>query len=132
MTMFVQPRLAPQPARTPESETFWDAARNGVLLLGHCQACGETHYYPRSLCPFCFGDDIEPREASGKGRVYSFSVMRRVEVPYIIAYVTLDEGPTMMTNIVNCEADAVAIDQAVKLLFCPTEGGEALAIFTPA
>lgn len=132
MTMFVQTRVAPQPARTPESNGFWDAARNGRLLLGRCAACGEMHYYPRSICPFCFSDDVAPTEASGQGTIYSFSVMRRAETPYVIAYVTLDEGPTMMTNIVNCDADAIAVGQRVKLTFQNTEGGESLAVFTPA
>ena len=131
MTMFIETRLAAQPARTPESETFWNAARDGKLMLGHCRACGEAHYYPRSICPLCFSDQTELKAASGRGWIYSFSIMRRAETPYVIAYVTLEEGPTMMTNIVKCEADALAIDQPVKLLFQVSEGGEALAVFTP-
>lgn len=130
--MFIETRIAAQPARTPESETFWNAARNGKLMLGRCRSCGEAHYYPRSICPFCFSTEVEQNEASGSGHIYSFSVMRRATTPYVIAYVTLEEGPTMMTNIVNCDADGIAIGQTVKLMFQPTEGGEALAVFTPS
>ncbi|WP_312028367.1 OB-fold domain-containing protein [Aquabacterium sp. J223] len=64
--------------------------------------------------------------------IYSYSVMRRVEVPYVIAYVTLDEGVTVMTNIVDCDPDAVRIGQRVKVTFQPSDGGPPVAMFTPA
>ena len=54
-------------------------------------------------------------EASGNGTIYTYSVMRRAPMPYAIAYVTLDEGPTMMTNIVDCDLDEIRIGQAVSL-----------------
>src|SRR5271156_1086453 len=92
---------APQP--NPETQPYWDAAANGKLLVKKCLACGRPHHYPRSICPHCFSDRTEWTTASGKGTIYSYSVMRRAEVPYVIAYVTLDEGTTMMTNIVDCD-----------------------------
>ena len=95
-------------------------------------ACGEIHYYPRSICPFCFSDDTVWIEASGKGIIYSYSVIRRAEVPYVIAYVTLQEGPTMMTNIIDCDIDSVRIDMAVTVSFVDTGEGTALPMFTPA
>ena len=67
------------------------------------------HHYPRAICPFCFSDKTEWSEASGKGTIYTYSVMRRAPVPYAIAYVTLDEGPTMMTNIVDCDLDKLEV-----------------------
>ena len=72
------------------------------------------------------------QEASGRGTVYTYSVMRRAPVPYCIAYVTLAEGPTMMTNIVDCDLDTVRIGQAVRLVFKPSEGGPPVPMFTPA
>jgi uncharacterized OB-fold protein len=71
-------------------------------------------------------------QASGRGVVYSYSVMRRVPVPYALAYVTLDEGVTMMTNIVDCDLDAIRIGQRVRLVFKPTDGGPPVPMFTPA
>ena len=68
----------------------------------------------------------------GKATIYTYSVMRRAPVPYCIAYVTLAEGPTMMTNIVDCDLDAVRIGQAVKLVFKPSDGGPPVPMFTPA
>ena len=70
--------------------------------------------------------------SSGRGTIYSYSVMRRVPVPYAIAYVTLEEGVTMMTNIVDCDLDAIRIGQRVKVVFKPTDGGPPVPMFTPA
>ncbi|HVQ76479.1 MAG TPA: Zn-ribbon domain-containing OB-fold protein [Candidatus Binatia bacterium] len=122
--------LAPQV--TPETRPFWDAAAEGELLIKTCAACGQAHHYPRALCPFCFSDRTEWRPASGRGTIYSYSVMRRVPVPYAIAYVTLEEGISMMTNIVGCDLDAIRIGQAVRVVFAPTEGGPPVPMFTLA
>src|SRR5919197_4145502 len=113
-------RSIPAPQLSPDTAPFWEAAAQGKLLLKHCGACGQAHYYPRPLCPFCFSDRTEWRAAAGTGAVYSYSVMRRAEVPYAIAYVTLDEGVTMMTNLVGCNLDAIRIGQRVKVVFTPT------------
>jgi uncharacterized OB-fold protein len=119
------------PESNPETQAFWDAAKEGKLLIKHCRACGELHYYPRALCPFCFSDQTEWREAKGHGTIYSYSVMRRAPVPYAIAYVTLAEGPTMMTGLVDCDFDRLKIGQSVKLVFKPTQGGPPVPMFTP-
>jgi uncharacterized OB-fold protein len=102
-----------------------------VLLLKKCKACDVTHFYPRAVCPHCLSGDTEWYAASGKGRIYTFSVMRRVATPFAIAYVTLDEGVTMMTNIVECDLDGIAIGQQVEVTFRKTEGGHALPVFRP-
>jgi uncharacterized OB-fold protein len=125
-------RTIPAPPVNPETQRFWDAAAAGTLLLKRCAACGESHHYPRALCPFCGSDRTEWREASGRGTVYSYSVFRRAPVPYAIAYVTLDEGVTMMTNIVDCDLDTIRIGQAVSVVFKPTHGGPPVPMFTPA
>ena len=96
-----------------------------------CRSCGKLHFYPRAHCPYCLSDATEWIEASGRGAIYTYSVMRRAKNPYVIAYVTLDEGITMLTNIVNCEPDAVHIGQAVEVAFCKTEGGHSLPVFRP-
>jgi hypothetical protein len=127
----VERKITP-PAINPETKPFWDAAAKGQLLMKKCLACGELHYYPRSICPFCHSDRTEWRAASGKGIVYSFSVMRRAPEPFAIAYVTLDEGPKLLTNIVDCGFDDIAIGKAVKLVWKPSEGGPAVPMFTLA
>jgi uncharacterized OB-fold protein len=120
------------PEQSPETKPYWDAAAKGQLLIKKCNACGESHFYPRSLCPFCFSGDTAWVAASGKGTIYSYSVMRRVPVPYVVAYVTLAEGPTMISNIVDCDLNAVKIGQAVKVTFKPSDGGPPVPMFTPA
>jgi uncharacterized OB-fold protein len=126
-----QDRKLPAPEPNPETQPFWDAAARGRLLLKRCTACGERHYYPRAICPFCFSDKTEWEPAAGTGKIYSFSVMRRAPVPYAIAYVTLAEGLGMLTNIVDCDLDQIRIGQAVRLVFKPTEGGPPVPMFTP-
>ena len=125
-------RKIPAPAVTPETKPFWDAAADGRLVIKQCTACGQSHHYPRTICPFCGSDATEWRPASGRGKVYTYSVMRRVSEPYVIAYVTLEEGPTMMTNIVDCDLDSVRIGQAVRVVFKPSEGGPPVPMFAPA
>ena len=125
-------RKIPAPEANPETRPFWEAAAKGRLLIGKCASCGKPHYYPRAICPLCGSDATELVEASGRGTVYSYSVMRRVPVPYALAYVTLDEGVTMMTNIVDCDLDAIRIGQRVQVVFKPTDGGPPVPMFSPA
>ncbi len=124
-------RQIPAPIVTVESEPFWNAARQGRFVVPTCAACGKTHWYPRAVCPFCGAKNIEWRAASGRATIYSFSVMRRVKEPYAIAYVTLAEGPTMLTNMVDCDFDALHIGQAVRVAFGETENGPPVPLFRP-
>jgi uncharacterized OB-fold protein len=130
--MAAKERTIPAPPVGPETKAFWDAAAQGKLLLKRCTACGEAHHYPRAICPFCGSERTEWTEASGRGTVYSYSVFRRAPEPYAIAYVTLVEGPTLMTNIVDCDLDAIHVGQAVRVAFKPTEGGPPVPMFSPA
>ena len=118
----------PQP---PEVKRYLDAARLGQLLVGYCATCRRYHHYPRPQCPFCLGLNAEARESGGKGHIYSYSVMRRVAEPYVIAFVRLDEGPVMMTNIVRCDVDAVRIGQAVRLVAPDPQAAWPLLQFEP-
>lgn len=128
-----QDRKMRDPQMNPGDEPYFEAAANGKLLLKKCNDCGEVHHYPRALCPFCFSDKVEWSEAQGTGEIYTYSVTRRgTPTPYCIAYVTLTEGPRMMTNIVDCDLDAVRIGQKVKVTFKKTEGGMSVPCFAPA
>ena len=125
-------RKMPAPLPNPENQPYWDAAKEGKLLVKRCKDCGEFHFYPRAICPFCFSDQTEWVESKGTGSIYSYSVMRRAPMPYAMAYVTLAEGPRMVTNIVDCDFDSLKCEQPVKLVFKPTDGGPPLPMFTPA
>jgi uncharacterized protein len=121
------------PLVNAENKPFFDAAAQGKLLVKFCAACAEYHHYPRAICPHCFSDRTEWREAKGTGTIYTWSVLRRgVPTPYCLAYVTLDEGVSMITNIVDCDLDAVRIGQKVRVVFKPTDGGPPVPMFSPA
>ena len=126
-------RAIPAPGVNPETETFWNAAKQGKFLVKKCTACGKAHWYPRAICPHCFSDATEWVEASGNGTIYSVSGMQRAPEIYAIAYVTLDEGTTMMTNIVDCDYQKLVIGQKVKVTFKPTQGEDSppYPMFTP-
>ena len=119
-------------ASNPETVPFWEAAAQGKFLVRHCTACGRVHWYPRGICPFCFSDKTEWIDGPMTGSIYSYSVMRRVPEPYAIAYVRLESGPTMLTNIVDCDFDGLAVGQKVKLVFKSSPQGLVLPMFTPA
>ncbi len=124
-------RIIPDPVTGPDTRQYWQAANEGTLLIGNCTACARTYFYPRPHCPHCFSDKVELIPAKGGGTVYSFSILRRVEVPYCLAYVTLDEGPSMMTNIVECDLHRIRIGDRVRLVFHASAGGQAVPMFTP-
>lgn len=124
-------RPLPAPEPNVETQPFWDAAAEGKLLIKRCGACDEPHYYPRALCPFCLSADTRWEEAAGTGVVYSLSTMRRgKDAPYTLAYVTLDEGPAVLTNLAG-DPDALAIGQRVRVSFAATEGGPPVPQFAP-
>ena len=130
----------PRPAPTPDADSapYWAAAHDGRLLVQRCTACGHTQLYPRDRCLVCRGP-VEWVEASGRGTVYSFTVIRqnysrpfRDWIPYVVALVDLEEGPRVMTNIVECEPDAVRIGMAVRARFEPVSDEAGIALFAPA
>jgi hypothetical protein len=130
--MSTKQRVVPSPITSPETEPFWAAAREGRFLVKWCTDCGRAHWYPRAICPHCQSSATEWRPGSGRGTIYSFSPMRRADPPYTLAYVTLAEGPTMLTNIVAADPDALAIGQPVKLEMVPSEDGTPVPMFRPA
>ena len=121
------------PDEQPDNTAFWQAAREGKLLVKHCKSCGKAHWYPRTLCPFCMGE-TEWKPSSGRGKVYTYSITRRAGPnPFCIAYVTLDEGVSMMTHIVDTDLDSVKIGMPVQVKFVPTTGdGAPVPVFAPA
>ena len=93
-------------------------SESGALQLGHCRACDAVHYYPRRACPFCFSLDVGRRDSSGRGKIYSYSLTGRgPDGLYVLAYVTLEEGVSLLTNIVEVDPADLAVDQPVELVF---------------
>ena len=125
-------RVLPTPIPTQDSQPFWDAAKEGRFLIKRCANCGKAHWYPRPLCPFCLSDDTVWLDSAGTGVIYTFSVMVRAAAPFVLAFVTLDEGPTLLSNLVNCEPGALAIGQPVRVLFRASDGEYPVPVFEPA
>jgi len=115
----------------PENLPFWEAAAADEFVLPYCRQCGQTHWHPRAICPVCRSNDLAWRQASGRGQVYSYSIVRRPPTAYVLAYVQIDEGPILMTNIVNCDIDAVYIGMPVEVTFRPTRQGRKAPVFRP-
>ena len=124
-------RTYSDPSMNMETEAYWQAAKEGKLLVKKCDDCGEIHFFPRAICPHCQSSNTSWLESSGKGVIYSYSVVRRAPIPYAIAYVTLEEGVSMLTNLVDCDFDALAVNQPVEVVFRKSEGGESLPMFKP-
>ena len=123
-------RPIPAPMVSVETKPFWDAAAEGRFLIKRCEACGEAHWYTRTYCPFCSGKTVW-EESPGEGVIYTYSVMHRSPAgPYAIGYVTLDEGPAVLTNFVDCDMGRLKIGQKVKVVFKTTDGPP-LPFFTP-
>ncbi|HKT95920.1 MAG TPA: OB-fold domain-containing protein [Paraburkholderia sp.] len=120
------------PAELPDNAPFWQAAREQRLLVKQCDDCSRLHWYPRPLCPYCMGT-THWRQASGRGTVYTYSIARRAgPAPFCIAYVTLEEGITLLTHIVDWERAPVHIGQPVRVTFAQTDGGPPVPVFVRA
>ena len=114
----------PVPTPTHETRPYWEGCKQHELRVQRCAACGYYQFFPRLYCAQCFGDRVEWVKASGRAKVLSFTIVRRPpspafsdEVPYVVALVTLHEGPTLMTNIVGCAPEKVEIGMPVEVTF---------------
>jgi uncharacterized OB-fold protein len=114
----------PVPTPTLETVPYWEACRQHRLRIQRCSECRQYQFFPRLYCSKCFSDQVEWVNANGRARVLSFTIVRRPvspafadDVPYVVALVTLEEGPQMMTNIVECRPDEVTIGMPVEVIF---------------
>ncbi len=127
--------MRPKPDPNADTSAYWEAARRGELLLQRCRQCRRYQFYPRSHCRYCGGEPAWER-ALGRGTVYSYTLVQRpagpgFEAPYVVALVDLEEGPRMMTNIVDCPPATVCIGMSVAITFQTVEDGFVLPQFRP-
>lgn len=128
---------APKPLVTSANEIFWNATAESRLVLQRCSSCDTVAWPTRRHCSQCWTETLVEFDASGRGKVYSFTVVRKGQndykeaAPFVVAYVELDEGPRVMTNIVDCAPDDVEVDMAVEVVFHDTGHGNALYRFRP-
>ena len=118
---------------------FWTSGADGRLRFLRCQDCGFYVHPPTPRCPKCWGERVEWAEASGRATLYTWSVVHVNDlppfperVPYVAAIVELDEGPRMMTNVVDCDFDALRVGMPVEVTFRPTSDEFTLPQFRPA
>lgn len=128
----------PVPVVQPWAQPFWDAARQQRLMLQHCQDCDRTIHYPRIECPHCGSGRLDWRAASGRGSIYSFTVVQSnapsafaADQPYVVAVIRLEEGVQMLSNIVQCDPQRLQCDQMVEVVFEPLNDTFTLPKFRP-
>src|SRR5690348_12147075 len=127
-----------KPVPTPETKHFWDGTREGELRLQRCAECAHVYFPPRPFCPACASRQVSTFKASGRARLYSYVIHHRpvpgFAPPYAIAVVELQEGPRMMTNIVECPQtpEALVLDMDVEVAFEKIDDEVTLPLFRPA
>jgi uncharacterized protein len=134
--MLAPGRAKPKP--TPETRHFWDGAKNGKLLLQRCDDTGRAYFPPRPFSPYTGSRNVSVFEASGRAKLYSYVIHNRAvpgfTAPYAIAVVELEEGPRMMTNIIDCPQtpEALALDMKLEVSFQKLDDDITLPLFRPA
>ena len=128
----------PPPEITAESRPFWDACRRHQLVIQRCRACGAIQHYPRGVCAACWRTELEWQPSGGRGRIYTFTVVHRSQapgfkdaLPYVLAYVELDEGVQVLTTVVGGDPARLAIGTPVEVVFEDVGPDLALPRFRP-
>jgi hypothetical protein len=131
------PKPRPAPIPDHDSAPYWSAAHDRRLVVQQCVTCGARQLYARDRCLRCRGQ-VEWVEATGRGTVYSFTVIRqnyarpfRDWIPYVVALVDLEEGPRIMTNVVGCSPEAVRIGMPVRATFEAVSDDAGIVLFEP-
>jgi len=130
------PPVRPLPIPTAETTPYWDAALEGTLKIQYCPACARHQFYPRRFCTTCLTQEIQWVQASGLGRVYTYTICHvaghpafETRVPYAIGMIELDEGVRMLAGIVASDLDHLAIGARVQVCFERASSEIALPMF---
>jgi hypothetical protein len=128
----------PLPEINDENRPYWEAARRHELVLQKCLDCGQFRFPPARVCPRCLSMNDEWARVSGQGRVYTWTVFHQVyhpafkdDVPYNVAVIRLDEGPQLISNIVNCKNEDIQMDMPVEVVFDDVTDEVTLPKFRP-
>jgi uncharacterized OB-fold protein len=130
--------MKPLPDISEGAQPYWDACKEHRLVLPKCRSCGEIYFFPREFCPHCLSGGIEWIEASGKGKIHTYSIVGRPaspsfsdDVPYAVAIIELDEGPRMMSNVCDIAPDEICVDMPVEVVFEDVSESVSLPKFRP-
>ena len=128
----------PVPVVASWSRPYWAAAKEGRLTIQQCTSCNKHVFYPRMVCPHCAADSLVWVEASGKGTVYSYTVVEAnapsaflADMPFVIAVIRLEEGVQMLSNVIGCAPHTVKCDMPVQVTFEKLDGEFTLPKFKP-
>jgi uncharacterized protein len=128
----------PLPHIDEENRPWWEAVQRHELYIQKCRDCGDLRFYPRALCTNCLSSNTEWIRCKGSGRIYTFTETRqnqsagfRESLPYVLAWVRLDEGVQLMTNIIDYPPDQVKIDMPVEAVFDDVTPEVTLVKFRP-
>jgi len=126
----------PLPHPTALSKPHWEGCREGVLRVQRCRDCGTYVFIPQPCCTSCLGEDLEWVESSGRGTLYSYTVVHRpqqpsFDAPYTVVIVELEEGWHMLSNLVDCEADEVEVGMPLEVIFREMSEEISLPLFRP-
>ncbi len=130
-------RAVPTPNSYTNTQPFWDGTKQGRLLLQRCNATGNLQWPPRPLSIYTGRKDLSWVEVSGDATLYSWTVTRSAwpghegRVPYVCAYVKLDEGVRMLANLIHCDPDQLKIGMPLRLVWDELDEGAPYPAFTP-
>lgn len=126
------------PVIETHTKAYWDACRDGKLLIQNCQKCGNLQFYPRTVCINCLSEELGWVRASGKGTVYAFSTIHQAptpayagDIPYSFAIIDLEEGVRMTSNVIDCKPEDVKVGMAVEVVFRSHSPEIAVPYFRP-
>jgi uncharacterized OB-fold protein len=129
----------PLPTISDFNRPFWEAARKHELRLQRCNSCQKIWAPNGPVCPHCFSEDYRWETLSGRGKIASFVVFHKVyhpafasDVPYNVAFVELEEGPRIISNIVGASNDELRIGMPVEVVFEDVDDQVSLPKFRPA
>lgn len=126
-----------RPTIDTDSEAWWAAIRDRRLTVNTCRSCARNSLYARPFCPHCWSEDVELAPASGRGRLYTWSVVHQnaapfdARTPYVVAMVDLEEGPRVMAVVEDCRLDDLRADMALTIGFREDEDGFIVPVFRP-
>lgn len=125
------------PSIDTDSESWWAAVQDRVLMVNACGSCGRSSLYARPFCPRCWSEDVALTPASGRARLYTWSVVHQsaapfdTRTPYVVAMVDLEEGPRVMTELADCPAEELHADMELVIAFRRDDDGFVVPTFRP-
>ena len=127
-----------RPTIDADGQAWWAATQGRTLMVNACRSCGQASLYARPFCPHCWGEDVGLVPATGRARLYTWTVVHQnsapftERTPYVVAMVDLEEGPRLMTVVEDCRPEELRADMELVVTFRADEDGFVVPVFHPA